>query len=148
MFKFSKNSIAKLEGEHPKLVELCLEVIKESPVDFAIVQGMRTQRYQDELYTQGRTTAQVRAAGIKDLEGQPNKMVVTWTRDSKHIPDISGYAKAIDFAAYVDGKISWEPSYYKPIANTFKSVAKRMGLKIECGADWTRADWGHVQIHI
>ena len=51
----SPNSITKLYGVHPKLVNLMQEAIKNSPYMFIITQGVRTAEYQNALYQQGRT---------------------------------------------------------------------------------------------
>ena len=143
--RFSQNSKDKLKGVDPDIVAVLNIAIIESPYDFSIVQGVRSQDYQDELYTQGRTTAALRAAGIMDKEGKPHLPKVTWTRNSKHIPAEDGYGKAIDFAAYIDGKISWDDKYYKPIADKIISVGKKMGVELESGAYWNTPDWGHIQ---
>lgn len=126
-FKFGKKSKEKLLGVHPDLVLVCNEAIKISPIDFAIVQGVRTQEYQDMLYAQGRT-----APGKK----------VTWTRNSRHI---GGFA--IDFAAVVDSKISWDERHYPVIADAFKEAARRVSVPIEWGGDWkSKKDWGHIEL--
>lgn len=127
-YKFSKNSLEKLKDVKPILFDLCQTALSISPIDFAIVQGVRTQAYQNELYEQGRT--------------RPGK-IVTWTRDSKHIG-----GRAIDFAAYVDGTITWDEQYYLPIVNAFKRAAELMNVQIECGADWPpkKRDYGHIEL--
>lgn len=152
-FRLSKKSLEKLDGVHPKMVELCLEVINVSPIDFAIVQGVRTKAHQEALYAQGRKgLSEVnmlrQRAGLGKLTDKENDKVVTWTMDSKHIPKSDGHGRAIDFAAVVDGKITWDTDYYAPIVNTFKAISKKMGLKITCGIDWNPKDWGHIQIEL
>jgi len=124
-YKFGKTSLDKLDGVHQDLEKLCHRALALSPIDFVIVQGARTQEYQDQLYAQGRT--------------KPGP-VVTWTRNSRHI---GGFA--IDFAAWT-GKIDWNAKYYAPIAGAFKAAAKELNIPIVCGIDWKTPDYGHVEL--
>ena len=55
MFKFSRNSEKKLQYLHPNLQNFFRELIKISPYDFSITQGVRTAEEQNKLYQQGRT---------------------------------------------------------------------------------------------
>lgn len=131
MRKFSNNSRTKLEGVHPLLVNALEAALQTSPYDFAIVQGVRTQAQQDALYEQGRT--------------KPGP-IVTWTRNSNHLVKPDGYGHAIDFAAFVDGAISWDEKHYPPIADAILAAGKGLGLTLESGAYWKTKDWGHVEI--
>jgi len=125
-FRFSKNSIEKLKGVHPALLLVISRALLYSPTDFSIVQGVRTQAYQDDLYAQGRT--------------KPGN-IVTQTRDSRHI---GGYA--IDFACLKDGAINWDTSLYVPVASAFKKASLELNIPIVCGADWKFADFGHIEL--
>lgn len=125
-FKFSQNSLDKLAGVNPDLIAVCNKALELSPTDFTIVQGSRTQAYQDELYAQGRTA--------------PGK-IVTWTTHSRHI---DGFA--IDFAAWINGSICWDVSLYSAIVEAFKSASLALSVPIVCGIDWHPADFGHVQL--
>lgn len=117
----------KLVGVKPDLVKVVRRAAEITTQPFQIVQGARTQAYQDALYAQGRT--------------KPGK-IVTWTRNSKHIG-----GNAVDFAALKNGAISWTQSLYPPIAHAFKVAAKELGVAIEWGGDWKKTkDWGHVQL--
>lgn len=152
-FKLSKNSLSKLEGVHPKLVELTYEAIKVSPIDFSVVQGLRTKAHQEALYAQGRKSLNEvnflrKKAQLAPITEKENEKVVTWTLNSNHIEKSDGYGWAIDIAAFVDGKITWDTNYYPPIINAFRATAKRMGLKIKCGIDWSPKDWGHIELYI
>ena len=49
MFKFSKKSLKKLEGLHPNLQKFFKELIKISPYDFSITQGVRTAEEQNKF---------------------------------------------------------------------------------------------------
>jgi len=131
MRKFSQNSLNKLKGVHPLLVNTLEAALQTSPYDFAIVQGVRTQEEQNALYEQGRT--------------KPGP-IVTWTRNSNHLVKADGYGHAIDFAAFVEGAISWDEKYYPQIADAILTAGKGLGLTLESGAYWKTKDWGHIEI--
>lgn len=132
MFKLSARSLRRLEGIDPILLEVIKAGIKDSPVDFGIPRdgGLRTTRRQQELYAIGRT-----APGRK----------ITYV-DGVRKPSYHQTGKAFDIFAYVDGKASWDPKYYEPIAAHLKSVAKEMGVKLTWGGDWKMKDLPHFQI--
>lgn len=132
-FDFGINSLKNLEGVHPLLIQVLKFSLIESPYDFGIVQGVRNQKYQDDLYAQGRT--------------KPGK-IVTWTRNSKHLIQKDGYGHAIDFAVFIDGKITWDEKYYKSVADCILKIAKKEGINIESGAYWNKPDYGHIEIKI
>ena len=55
MYKLSKRSLDTMVGVNPDLVKVIKEAIVNSPFDFMITQGVRTAKYQNQLYQQGRT---------------------------------------------------------------------------------------------
>ena len=71
MFKFSRNSEKKLQYLHPNLQNFFRELIKISPYDFSITQGVRTAEEQNKLYQQGRTV--------------PGKIVTNCVMDYHHL---------------------------------------------------------------
>lgn len=120
MFSFGSKSQERLKGVHPKLVQVMQEAIKESPLDFSITEGVRSVERQKELFESGKSQ----------------------TMRSRHI---SGHA--VDIAVLVDGKITWELSKYRIVTDHIKSVAKKLGVPIECGIDWTSfIDGPHIQL--
>ena len=54
-FKFSKRSLDRLKGVHPKLVEVCKMAIKTSDVDFGVTCGLRDMETQKKLKAAGRS---------------------------------------------------------------------------------------------
>ena len=115
----------KLKNVKPALVKIVRRAAEIGP-SFTVVQGNRTLAEQKALYAQGRTR---------------KGPIVTWTLNSKHIG-----GSAIDFAALVNGKISWNTKYYPPIVKAFKQAAKELKTPIVAGADWKARDWGHIQL--
>ena len=86
MFKFSKRSLERLNTADPQLQLLAHEVLKISPYDFAITEGLRTLEKQQEYFRKG----------ASKCDGVKNK--------SKHQT-----GRAIDIMVYDEnGKGTWE----------------------------------------
>lgn len=126
-----KRSLDNLKGVHPDMVRLMKEAIKDTPVDFTIVEGVRTTKRQQELYAQGRT-----ASG----------MIVT-TKDgvrkkSNHQVKEDGYGHAVDLYPYIDGSVRTSGAKVaeaqKLIAVHVKAVARCLGINISAGIDWKK----------
>jgi peptidoglycan L-alanyl-D-glutamate endopeptidase CwlK len=123
----SAASEKKLVGVKPALVKVIRRAAEITKQPFQIVQGNRTLAQQRALYAQGRT--------------KPGP-IVTWTLKSSHIG-----GRAIDYAALVGGKISWNDKHYPAIAKAFKQAAKELKTPIIWGGDWKKTkDWGHIQL--
>lgn len=123
MFKFSKKSLKKLEGLHPNLQKFFKELIKISPYDFSITQGVRTAEEQNKLYQQGRIT--------------PGKIVTNcdgYKIKSNHQTKDDGLGHAGDIAVLVNNKITWEEKYYKEVAISARILMQK--YNIEWGGDW------------
>lgn len=110
----------KLEGVHPDLVKLYLEVEKVSPVKLMVIQGLRTKAEQKKLVAMGKSQ----------------------TVNSRHL---TGHA--VDFGCMVNGKLTWEYKYYEQVGAVFKKVAKNLGIPIVWGGDWkTIKDGDHIEL--
>lgn len=125
MFKFSRRSMKNLENVDADLKKIFMEVIKYSPYDFAITEGVRTIERQRELVRQKKS----------------------WTMNSYHL---SG--KAVDICVLIDGKANWEYEYYAVIAKIVKFFAEEMcreegkNFSITWGGNWKQVDACHFQI--
>lgn len=120
MYSFGTRSKERLQEVHPQLVKVMEEAIKSSPLDFSITQGLRTLEQQKALFESGKSQ----------------------TMRSRHL---TGHA--VDIAVLVDGKITWELPKYRIVTDHIKSVAKKLGIPIECGIDWTSfIDGPHIQL--
>ena len=126
MYKLSNKSLSRLEGVHPDLAKVVKRAIELTDFDFGITEGVR------DLETQKRYVAEGRSQ----------------TMDSKHLIQEDGYGHAIDFAVYVDGKITWGIGYYRKVVQAFFTAAIELGVQIEAGAMWrTLVDGPHIQLN-
>ena len=121
-FKLSQRSLSKLEGVHPKLVEVVKLAITKSPLDFSITEGLRTVERQKELVAQKKSQ----------------------TMKSRHL-----VGEAVDICVLLNGKANWDFDNYRIVANVFKDCAAELGVKITWGGEWvTLKDGPHFQIEL
>ena len=109
-FKLNARSIGKLEGVEKDLVNVVLEAIELTKVDFGVTFGMRTLEEQQKLYDSGRSQ----------------------TMKSKHLD-----GRAVDLVAYFGKKVSWELNVYDDIADAMSEAANEVGCDIKWGAAWS-----------
>ena len=112
-------SQSKLVGVHPDLAKVVRRAIEISPVDFKVIEGVRTPERQRQLYAQGRT--------------KPGP-VVTWTLKSNHFKQADGYGHAVDL---LPAPYDWKASGpFDAMAKAMLAAAKELGIGIRWGADW------------
>ena len=116
-YSLSERSLKSLEGVNPKLVAVVKLAIEITSQDFVVIEGLRTQARQDELWAQGRT--------------KPGP-VVTWTKDaSSH-----GTGHAVDICPY---PVDWNDlKKFNAIADAMFAAADELGVPLRWGADWDR----------
>lgn len=106
-FHLSERSEQNLEGVHEHLVKVVNLAIKITVVDFAVIEGVRSLEKQKEYFAAGKSK----------------------TMKSRHL---TGHA--VDLAAYIGGKICWEPwSLYEDIAEAMFKAAHMCNTVIEWG---------------
>lgn len=104
-----------LTGVNEDLVKVVRRVAETYPI--LVIEGLRTQERQDDLYSQGRT--------------KPGP-IVTWTKTSKHIE-----GKAVDVVLLKDGKIDWEDQIaFVELGKAMLQAAADLGVKLRWGYDW------------
>ena len=113
VFKLSARSIGKLEGVEKDLVNVVLEAINLTKVDFGVTFGMRSLEEQQKLYDSGRSQ----------------------TMKSKHLD-----GRAVDLVAYFGSDISWELNVYDDICDAMAEAARRNTVAIKWGAAWSEGD--------
>lgn len=127
MYKFGKKSLERLNNKqfHPTLRQLMEKAIITSPLDFTVIETVRTKEQQTLNVKKG----------------------VSKTMESRHLPEVnkSGYSEAVDIAPY---PIDWSNiERFKQLAKHIKKTAVSMGIKVEWGGDWkTFKDYPHWQL--
>lgn len=120
MFKLSQRSLGRLEGVHPDLVKVVKRAIEITEIDFAVLEGVRSQETQQEYLKKGATT----------------------TLRSRHL---TGHA--VDLGAFLGDSVRWEWPLYEKIAKAVKSAAQELAVPIEWGGDWKKfKDGPHFQL--
>lgn len=120
MFVFGARSLGNLNGIHPDLRKVMDRAIQITPIDFTVIDGLRTKQEQERLVATGKSK----------------------TMRSRHL---TGHA--VDIAPIVDGKISWDWPVYLKLSMVVKKAAADVGVKIEWGGDWTKfRDGPHWQL--
>lgn len=119
-YKFSKRSLDRLEGVHPDLVRVMHRAITISPVDFIVVEGLRTPSRQRELFRKKATT----------------------TMRSRHL---TGHA--VDIAPLIGREVRWDWPLFHQLAKAVKEAAGAESVPIEWGGDWVSfKDGPHWQL--
>lgn len=139
MAKLSQRSLNNLKGVHPNLIKLITEAIKDTPVDFTVVAGVRTQAEQQALYAQGRTKP---GKIVTNADGVRNK--------SNHQPKADGYGHAVDLYPFYNGSVQVNDpqvlAKLKIISLHIKSKASLLGIPVQWGGDWKFVDPPHFEL--
>ena len=119
-FKLGPRSLARLKGVHPDLVKVVLRAIELTPVDFTVLEGLRSLERQKALVDAG----------------------ASQTMNSRHLD-----GHAVDLGAWVDDQVDWSWPLYGKIAQAMKAAAAELKIPIEWGGDWTKfKDGPHFQL--
>lgn len=133
---FSKRSLKNLEGVQPNLVRLMELAIRNTPIDFTVVEGVRTSERQQELHAQGR-----------EKPGNIVTNVDGVTKKSNHQVKADGYGHAVDIYPFINGQVRVDDvASLKRIADHIKAVARLHGIKVEWGGDWKMRDYPHFEL--
>lgn len=108
-YSLSQKSRDKLKGVHPDLVKVIEKAIEITPVDFVVIEGLRTKERQAQLVAKGASK----------------------TMNSRHL---TGHA--VDLAPLVDGEVRWDWPLYHKLAPAIKQAADELGVPIVWGGDW------------
>lgn len=119
-YQFSQRSLDRMKSLHPDIVQVMKLAISRSPVDFTVLEGMRSVDRQKHLVAKGAST----------------------TMNSRHL---TGHA--IDIAPLDNGSVSWDWPLYHKLAPVIKEAAEELGVDLEWGGDWTSfKDGPHWQL--
>ena len=131
-YQLSKRSLDRLHGVDPKLVAVVKRAIELSPIDFMVLEGVRTREQCMINYGKGRTAAQCQAKGVPAKYANPSAAKVTWLNNpftSKHVN-----GKAVDLVPY---PVDWQDlKKFDQIAKAMLQAAKELGVPVRWGADW------------
>jgi len=118
-----QRSLSRLEGVHPDLVRVVKKAAAMSPLDFTVLEGLRTLDRQKQLIAAG-------ASSLKD----PMR--------SRHV---TGHA--VDIAPMIGGTVRWDWPLYHQLAAVVKDAAKAENAPIQWGGDWrTFKDGPHWEL--
>lgn len=105
-FKFSQRSENNLKGVKPALVNVIRRALELTPVDFIVIEGLRTQARQKELVATGKSQ----------------------TMNSRHLT-----GNAVDI---IPVNTTWNIEEFKPLLKAVKQAADEQGLKLRFGINW------------
>lgn len=123
MPELNAKSLKRLEGVHPDLRKVVEAAARSIAFPILVIEGVRSAERQRELYAQGRT--------------KPGK-IVTWTMNSRHIVQQSGYGCAVDIAPVGKaGGIEWgDVAKFDAIGKAMTKAGAELGIPVRWGYDW------------
>lgn len=127
MYKFGKTSLERINNPkfHPKLKQLLLEAIKTSPIDFTVIETVRTVEQQKKNVAKG----------------------VSKTMRSRHIPETnkSHLCEAFDIAPY---PLNWQDTKrFDELGKHILVTANKLNIKLTWGKNWkTLVDYPHWEL--
>lgn len=126
MFRLGTSSRQNLQGCHPDGIILVATAIRLTDIDFGVSESLRTLATQKKNVERG----------------------VSWTLDSYHLRQASGYAHAWDVFAAIDGTARYDwPLMYR-IHDAFAQASAETGIPFEAGINWKgkKKDGPHYQL--
>jgi peptidoglycan L-alanyl-D-glutamate endopeptidase CwlK len=120
--KWSNRSLGNLKGIHPDLRRVMDRALQDSPLDFIVIEGLRSEKRQRELVAQGASR----------------------TMNSRHL---TGHA--VDLLPIgPNGRAAFDWPLYDRLAPAVKAAANAEGVKIAWGGDWASfRDGPHFELH-
>jgi len=129
-----------LRGLHQDLVDVILRANvlfhRRYKSYFTVIEGVRVEERQRQLYGQGRTKAECREAGIAESYARPDLPKVTWTLTSNHFVKPDGKGHAADLCHIVKSLARWEDA--AKIAECMFEAGRELNVPIRWGKDWNR----------
>jgi len=136
-----------------EVIEKALIIAKKCGLNVIITSVWRSSVKQHALWVQGRKSlrevnSERIANHLSKITEEQNKKKITWIKKSYHT--CMPKSMAIDFCIIHDKKAIWDT---KADVNDneitdyreFADICKLLNSNIECGADWKKKDWCHIQ---
>ena len=119
--KYSARSLKNLNGVHPDLRRVIDRALLDSPLDFVVIEGLRTKERQKELVASGASK----------------------TMNSRHL---TGHA--VDLVPIgPNGKAAFDWPLYDKLGPAVKAAADKEGVALDWGGDWTSfKDGPHIEL--
>lgn len=105
-FRFSQRSENNLKGVNSDLVKVIRRTLEITPVDFIVIEGLRTEERQKQL--------------VAEKKSQ--------TMKSRHL---TGHAVDI-----IPVNTKWQIEEFKPLLKAVKQAADELGVKLRFGINW------------
>lgn len=120
--KYSARSLKNLQGIHPDLRRVVDRALQDSPLDFVVIEGLRTKERQKQLVASGASK----------------------TMNSRHI---TGHA--VDLVPIgPNGKAAFDWPLYDRLGPAVKEAAAKEGVQITWGGDWSSfRDGPHFELN-
>jgi peptidoglycan L-alanyl-D-glutamate endopeptidase CwlK len=120
MRKYSKRSLENLRGVHPDLKRVIDRALQEAPLDFIVIEGVRSVERQTRLVSTG----------------------ASQTMNSRHL---TGHA--VDLLPIGPDGPAFDWPLYHQLGPAVKAAAQAEGVDVEWGGDWTSfKDGPHFQL--
>lgn len=136
-FQFSQRSRDRLADVHPDLVRVVERALEITPVDFMVVEGVRSDEQAFINYGKGRTVEECAAKSVPAKYAQPSLDKVTWLKDplaTKHRRQADGFSHAVDL---LPSPYDWKAAEpFDQLAMAMRVAAGELGVHIRWGADW------------
>jgi peptidoglycan L-alanyl-D-glutamate endopeptidase CwlK len=119
-FMLGARSRKNLVGVHTDLIAVVEHAITHTPIDFTVIEGVRSLQRQRELLNKG----------------------ASQTLKSRHL---TGHA--IDLAPWIGGTVSWDWEHFNLLGPTVLQAAEEIGVNVEWGGNWEGfQDGPHFQL--
>lgn len=105
-YQFGKRSLENLKGVNPLLVKVLNRALEITPVDFTVIEGLRTVERQKQLVNEGKSQ----------------------TMNSRHIT-----GDAVDI---IPVNTKWKLEEFIPILKAVKQAGDELGVKLRFGINW------------
>lgn len=120
MRSYSNRSLRNLKGIHPDLRRVIDRALQESPLDFIVIEGLRTKERQAQLVAEGSS----------------------WTMNSRHL---TGHA--VDLLPIGEGGPAFAWPLYHKLGPAVEAAAAKEGVKITWGGRWKKTpDGPHFEL--